>query len=242
MPDQHIPDIRDDKAKKQKYWGLGLLVVAVCLQVPYFWANRAPEPCRFPSPQDDHFIQFIIVGIGIGLIGLAYLGRGAGLYRASLTSLVTVVVIAEVLLVIAIPNFLHYSEKSPQAEAKSILGGIYVAEKAFYEERKRFGTLEEIGFTLPGSNRYTYRIDSSGSPGTIIPPRRGGRRETHQGLVETPLTICDPSPDNTVVRAAYSSTGFTATATGNIDNDMIRDQWHINDAKHLLVDVDDKLH
>jgi hypothetical protein len=51
------------------------------------------------------------------------------------------------------------------------------------------------------------------------------------------------TPDNTVVAAASSGTGFTATATANLDNDPTIDQWHVNDIKQNLqaADTDDVL-
>ncbi len=74
-------------------------------------------------------------------------------------------------------------------------------------------------------NRYTYRIDNSGAPNTVIASRIGS------------------TPDNTVIHAGISPDGqsFTATATANLDHDRTIDQWHVNDAKQNLskADVDD---
>jgi len=115
--------------------------------------------------------------------------------------------------------------RARQSEARTNLGGVYVAEKAFFEEHKRYGTFEEIGYTFASkTNRYTYRIDVSGKPGTVIPANKG-----------------EVAPDNTKVPAGFSATRFTATATANIDSDTTIDQWHVNDAKQGLqqADVDD---
>jgi Flp pilus assembly protein TadD len=90
----------------------------------------------------------------------------------------------------------------------------------FYKEHKRYGTFEEIGFRLDGkNNRYTYRIDASGRPGTMISAGIG-----------------QATPDNTIVSAGISPDGqaFTATATGQLDNDDTLDQWHVNEIKHDL--------
>ncbi len=128
---------------------------------------------------------------------------------------------------IAIPAYLNYPRKSRQAEARTHLRGIYVAETAFWEELGRYGIFDEAGFTLEGnSHRYTYRIDNSGKPGTVFPATYG--------------TL---TPDNTVVQAGVSADGqsFTATATGNLDTDPTIDQWHVNDIKENLrkADVND---
>jgi Tfp pilus assembly protein PilE len=88
------------------------------------------------------------------------------------TSLINLV---GIFVAVALPGFLTYQEKARQAEARTNLGGLYVSETVFHEEKKRYGTFEEIGFTLGGTSsgtcktcRYTYRIDTSGKPGTVI--------------------------------------------------------------------------
>ncbi len=129
---------------------------------------------------------------------------------------------------INIQNYLQYAARGPQAEARNIFNGIFVAEYSFFGDTGRYGTFDEIGFTLPDySTRYTYRIDNSGKPGTVFPAKDG--------------TF---TPENTIVYAGISPDGqhFTATATGNIDDDPTLDQWHVNDIKYNLqtADVDDR--
>ncbi|MGH7146800.1 MAG: hypothetical protein ACREI9_02515 [Nitrospiraceae bacterium] len=127
------------------------------------------------------------------------------------------VAIIGILAAIAIPMFTQMEPRSRQSEARTNLGGIYgaggdiyAAEMAYYQKHKRYGTFDEIGFTLAQKpHRYTYRIDVSGKPGTVIPASSG-----------------QVTPDNTVVAAGFSATGFTATATANIDGDPVLDQWH----------------
>lgn len=59
------------------------------------------------------------------------------------------------------------------------------------------------------------------------------------GPVETLNTVIGaPTPDNTVIPASSTGTGFTATATANLDRDPTVDQWHVNDVKHNLGDPD----
>jgi len=130
-------------------------------------------------------------------------------------------------LAIAIPNFLRFGARSPQSEARIHLVAIYVAETSFRVEFERYGTFDEVGFDFdtPHSNRYTYRIDNSGKPGTVFPAKDG--------------TL---TPDNIVVDAGVSADGqsFTATATANLDDDSTLDQWHVNDSQRRPIhDVDD---
>jgi len=235
------PGAQPAKARKQTVVGLVLVGLGLCLQLPYFLPRATLDPCKYSSHDDDLFLQLLVLGIGLGVIGFAYIARGEGFYTGSLAPLTTIVAIVAVLFAKAAPTFiLHYSERSPQSEARTNLSGIYVSEMAFYEEHKRYGTFEEIGVVFVGSHRYTYRIDRSGAPGTVIPPRHGGRRNTHSGPRDEPLTICPPAPDNTVVQAGISPDGqhFTATATGNLDWDTTIDQWHVNDAKQGLQQAD----
>ncbi len=129
-------------------------------------------------------------------------------------------------LAIAIPNFLRFSQRSPQAEAREVLRSIYYAEKAFYQKHERYSTFEEIGFELEKTNtRYTYHINRSGEPGTVYEAE-----------------VRPPTLDNMVIHAGVSTDGqsFTATATANLDNDDTLDQWHVNDSQRRpFHDVDD---
>jgi type II secretory pathway pseudopilin PulG len=181
------------------YWGLIPIVGGVMgLCVVPFTAKT-----EFPS------VNWREVGVATGLINLV------GVFVA-----------------VALPGFLSYQGKARQAEARTNLGGLYVSETVFHEEKRRYGTFEEIGFTLGGTLsgtcntcRYTYRIDTSGKPGTVISAGVGP----------------GATPDNTKISAGYNATGFTATATGNIDDDPTLDQWHVNDQKQGLdkADVND---
>lgn len=148
----------------------------------------------------------------------------------TLIELMIVVAIIGILAAIAIPNFLRYQAQSRQAEARTNLGGIFVAEVSFFGENSRFSNFSEIGFTLAGtSNRYTYRAMLTTVAAGVI----------SAGAVETiNAGIGAIAADNTVFAAASSGTGFTATAVGNLDNDPTIDQWHVNDIKQNLQNPD----
>ena len=129
------------------------------------------------------------------------------------------------LIAVMVRNFLFDPMTAHQAEARANLERIWLAEKAFYKVHKRYGTFVEIGFWPAQPPRYMYRIDRTGKPGTVIPS-----------------SIYLATPDNSVAPAGFSATGFTATATANLDNDSTVDQWHVNDRKQDLnkADVDDR--
>lgn len=151
----------------------------------------------------------------------------------TLIELMIVVAIIGILAAIAIPNFLRYQAKSRQSEAKTNLGGVFVAQTSFYGEQSRYSDFAEIGFTLAGSsNRYTYRAMRTTVAGGVISPAAVQVINAGIGTI---------TAENTVVAAASTGTGFTATATANLDNDATIDQWHVNDIKQNLQapDTDD---
>lgn len=153
----------------------------------------------------------------------------------TLIELMIVVAIIGILAAIAIPNFLRYQAKARQSEAKTNLGAIFVAETSYFGEQSRYGSFQEIGYALAGaSNRYTYRSPTTGGNGGS-----GGTANVDQLNPPAPLAA---TAENTVVPSnastAAGAVGFTATATGNLDNDPNPDQWHVNDIKQNLQQAD----
>lgn len=147
----------------------------------------------------------------------------------TLIELMVVVAILSVMAALAVPNYLRYRAQSAQAEVKTNLGGIFVAELSFFGENSRFSNLTDIGFGLAGSaNRYAYRAQATDVAGAA-----GAVQVFSNGVGAT-----IPWPENTVLAATSSATGFTATATGDLDNDPTVDQWHVNDIKQNLQTAD----
>jgi type IV pilus assembly protein PilA len=139
----------------------------------------------------------------------------------TLIELMIVVAIIGILAAIAIPNFLRYQAKSRQSEAKMNLGGMFVAETAYFGEQGRYSDFNGIGYAMAGNtNRYYYRTMAT-TAGVGCPA----------GAVQiiTSATVADPG-DNPVA-ATSSCTGFTATAQTNLDNDATIDRWGVNDQK-----------
>lgn len=159
----------------------------------------------------------------------------------TLIELMVVVVIVGILAAFAIPNFLRYRAQAMQAEAKSNLAGIFVAETSFFTERKEFGNFTDIGFAITGggTNRYTYRT------GLGI----GAGLGPNGGTLCGPSSSCDTIQTETpaagmitytgaVGIATTSSAGFTATAAADLDGDATHDGWYVNDAKQGLSAAD----
>lgn len=135
----------------------------------------------------------------------------------TLIELMIVVSIIGILAVIAIPDFLRFTGKARQAEARTNLGGIYVAEMAYYGDTGEFAgqtiagkdAFQQIGWEIKSqaAARYTYILDEAVCRG----------REAYINLPAAVAT--DPS------------VGFTAIAAGNIDKDAFLDVWAVNNKK-----------
>jgi type IV pilus assembly protein PilA len=147
----------------------------------------------------------------------------------TLIELMIVVAIIGILAAIAIPNFLRYQAQSRQAEAKTNLGGIFVAETSYFGEQSRYGCFNEIGFALAGSsNRYTYRSGACNGTGGGTSGTAGADMIPGVPGIVAEGAIVAMNAETAAVQ------GFTATAAANLDNDPTLDQWHVNDIKQNL--------
>src|SRR2546426_6344643 len=144
----------------------------------------------------------------------------------TLIELMIVVAIIGILAAIAIPNFLQYQARARQSEGRTNLGGIFVSETAFLGEQGRYGSFQEIGFTLASAtNRYTYRGPVNGGAGANAGCTQG------VNCFQTSLPAKVDQGSGTVAAldsmgVAVASAMFTGTASGNIDGDATLDQWH----------------
>lgn len=143
----------------------------------------------------------------------------------TLIELMIVVAIIGILAAIAIPNFLSYQARARQAEARTNLGGVYVAESAFFANGGRFDNFTNIGFQLGNTSaatcgpcRYTYRVNSAGLPSGPAQTITAG-----QGVVAV-----DGPPALANVMTAST---FTITAAANLDSDPGLDNWSVSDSK-----------
>lgn len=155
----------------------------------------------------------------------------------TLIELMVVVVIVGILAAFAIPNFLRYRAQAMQAEARSNLAGIFVAETSFFSERKEYGNFTDVGFAIAegGTNRYTYR--SGLGIGSGMGPN-GGNLCGSSSSCDT-IQTASPMPGamtytGAVGSATTSASGFTATAAADLDGDATHDGWYVNDAKQGL--------
>ena len=90
--------------------------------------------------------------------------RGNNQKGFTLIELMIVIAIIGILAAIAIPNYLGYSCKAKQSEAKSSLGAIATCQEAYKAEFDTYGnTMDKIGFTAKGTPRYTYTTNGGGT-------------------------------------------------------------------------------
>ena len=145
----------------------------------------------------------------------------------TLIELMIVVAIIGILAAIAIPNFLRYQATSRQSEAKTNLGGIFVSEVAYFGNQGAYGDFQQTGFALAGTtNRYTYRANNAGTAGVNL------------FQTQNPAIVAVALCSTGVSAPAFTATGFTVTATANLDGDTAVDQWYVNDIKVGLLNAD----
>ncbi len=139
--------------------------------------------------------------------------------------LMIVLAIAGLLAAIAIPNYMRFQGKARQNEATINLANIFGQEVAYFGEGARYGSFDEVGFTLQGNtNRYTYRSPATGGAA-------GSTGTAGVDLINAGIGSSQPENTISASNAAVTPAGFTATATANLDNDATVDQWHVNDIK-----------
>jgi type IV pilus assembly protein PilA len=167
----------------------------------------------------------------------------------SLVELMVVVAIIGILASVAVPQVNKYMAKARQSEAKTNLGSMYTAMKAFYAEYNVYDNrFQIIGFAPEGKLRYNIGWATSAAtalanygytapiPGTVHSNTRTfcPVSGTCQGLtgqgVDADLTAAGAeiaAPTQTFIAAAA---GIIANGTGAA---ATQDQWTINQFKDL---------
>ena len=148
-----------------------------------------------------------------------------------LVRLVVVVAIILILAAIAIPNFLKFSARAKQSEAKQNLQAIYKAYQAYHSANGTYPIEPTIQIGVKTLNCF--------SAADWIPT--GRIRNTYECMgvpvywtswdtgTSEPQTHCVPP---IVTKATKDS--FTVAACGNLDNDTFIDEWTINNQGELV--------
>ncbi len=81
----------------------------------------------------------------------------------SLIELMVVVAIIGILSAIAVPNYQKFQRKAKQSEAKTLLSGLYMAQKAFFVEWNQYtGDFRNMGFSPDGVVNYNVGFSGAG--------------------------------------------------------------------------------
>ncbi len=128
-----------------------------------------------------------------------------------------------VLAAIAIPNFVRFQARSKQAECKTTLKSMYVAQQAYFAEKADYAddAADLSMFSTVGSKRYTY----FGGPELIINPT--SRESAPVDEDSLPPLAGDQLPG---VEGECPDCTFVGACAGNIDTDDTLDVWSISSA------------
>ena len=174
----------------------------------------------------------------------------------SLIELMVVVVIIGILATVGVPQYQKFQMKAKRSEAKSLLGGMYTAQKSFFAEWTRYyADFDAVGYGLDGDLGYFVGFSANGPNGPPRHPRvafRGAPTVRHAGqycnrnAAAGGGRICNTQnaqagagnlPAATI---AGNARRFTFGAVANLDNEVgARDQWTINELRQLTLVTDD---
>lgn len=174
----------------------------------------------------------------------------------SLIELMIVVVIIGLLATVGVPQYQKFIAKTRQAEAKSMMSGLYTAEKAFFAEwNQYYGDFRAIGYQPDGQLTYNVGFANGGAPGPATHPNA-----TYAGVnaaLFSAQNTCGTAPavaasincqiigvpvalsGVAVINNAAAIRTFTVEAAANIDGDATPDRWTINQNKLIQVTSDD---
>ena len=164
----------------------------------------------------------------------------------SLIELMVVVVIIGILATVGVPQYQKFQMKAKRSEAKSLLGGMYTSQKAFFAEwTQYYADFNAVGYGLDGDLGYYVGFKTAGS---VVGPATHPNA-TYKGVAPTvrdATTYC-ASKGCTVTKAG--STALPASTVGagtfifgavaNLDSDTNLDEWTINELRQLSLVKDD---
>lgn len=149
--------------------------------------------------------------------------RGMGLAIAALIIPAISVPLMGVMAAIAVPNFMKFQARSKQAECKTHLKALHVAQRSFHAEKDAYSPdPKAIGFA-PDQQRYAYFL--SDDPQHWL-------TETVHGA---PLTEV-PDVGTIGIEGECPECHYTAVCAANIDQDETLDVWFISSEDKELDD------
>lgn len=176
-----------------------------------------------------------------------------------MVELMVAVGITGALSAVAIPNYLKYTAKSRQSEAKIALSAIYISEKQFGTEFTYYTScLNKAGF-VPQSDRY-YAIGfnstdaqahNCGTPGNLqcnqisasltcgpTDTAYAGQLKNSGDAAPTDADLVKPSnanlPGSVSRLTGVGKVAFSVGAAGRVSNGSNPDMWYIDNNKTLI--------
>lgn len=161
----------------------------------------------------------------------------------SMIELMMVVTIIGVLTVIGVPQYQKFQMKAKQSEAKSLLGGMYSSQKAFFAEwNQYYGDFNAVGFGVDGNLGYVVGFNGPGTAGPVNHPTPAYAGAAP--LVRDADAYCSAAVNNCDIRNARVGVAvlpassaelntFTFAAAANIDSDPTVDRWTIDENRRL---------
>ncbi len=176
----------------------------------------------------------------------------------SLIELMVVVVIIGFLVGMGLPQYQKYVMKSKRSEGKSLLSGMYTAQKSFYAEwTQYYGDFDAVGYGLEGDLTYGVGFAGAGVAGPATHPFQPFRNAA--ATFNATVYCARPSPGGAAQScrskvggvlmpqlvaqipgtAVIAAQTFRFGAATNLDNDPIFDTWEIDQDRVLFMTTDD---
>jgi type II secretory pathway pseudopilin PulG len=134
-----------------------------------------------------------------------------------------VVAVIGILAAIAIPNFIRFQAKAKQAECRTSLRSIHLAQEQSAGERGRYSSsLEELGFRAPPNSRYAYFVGPTPA-GTAA-----AQLDTAQAFSAGDAKLY------TGVEPGVADDAYVAVCLAQLDPDQAIDAWSVSSAVRTI--------
>jgi len=169
----------------------------------------------------------------------------------SLIELMVVVVIIGILATAGVPQYQKFQMKAKRSEAKSLLSGMYTAQKAFLAEWGRyFADFRAVGYGVDGAAGYVVGFTAAGNAAPVNHPTFGGATPTaatqfdSDAYCSVAANGCNnananaaatdiANPSVTAYTAASGVATFSFAAVANLDNDAVNDVMYIDQTRQF---------
>ncbi len=164
----------------------------------------------------------------------------------SLIELMIVVVIIGILAGVGIPQYQKFQMKARQSEVKSLLSGMYTAQKAFYAEwNQYYADFNAVGFGVSGDLGYNVGF-SAGTNGPLTHPAAAYKNKpattlTSKKYCATAANGCSISKSKVtnLPTSKQNANTFDFGGRANLDDDTTFDDWLIDEKKVFIQKSDD---